>query len=59
MIDEDMEHITKEWPKEFHVPVDDVKISNPHIIGIPLVTRFEHAGQSSARRKIKRRKFRT
>jgi hypothetical protein len=37
-----MEKITKEWPKEFLVLVDDAKLSDTDIIGSPLVTRVEH-----------------
>jgi hypothetical protein len=37
-----MEEITKEWPVEFLVPVEDTKLSDPDIIGSPLVTQFEH-----------------
>jgi hypothetical protein len=33
-----MEQITKEWLKEFIVPVDDVELSDPEMIGSPLVT---------------------
>jgi hypothetical protein len=54
LIDEDMEQITKEWPNEFLLPVNDEKIFDPDIIGIPLVTRVEHAGQSSAKKKKKK-----
>jgi hypothetical protein len=39
-----MEEIMKEWPVEFLIPVDDAKLSNPDIIGLPLVTRVEHVG---------------
>jgi hypothetical protein len=34
----------KEWLEEFHVPVDDAKLSDSDIIGSPLVIGFEHAG---------------
>jgi hypothetical protein len=51
LTDKDMEKITNEWPKEFCVLVNDVKLSDPDIIGSPLVTQFEHAGQSSAKEK--------
>jgi hypothetical protein len=39
LTDEDMEEITKEWPAEFLVPVEDAELSDPDIIGSPLVTR--------------------
>jgi hypothetical protein len=41
---EDMEEITKEWPIEFLVLVEDVELFDPDIIGIPLVTQVEHDG---------------
>jgi hypothetical protein len=59
MIDEDMEKIMKEWLEDFLVLVNDVESLQPDIIGSPLVTQVEHAGQSSGqRRKRKRRKSR-
>jgi hypothetical protein len=54
LTDKDMEQIMKEWPEDFHVPVDDAKISDPDIIGSPLVTWFEHARQSIAKKKNKK-----
>jgi hypothetical protein len=39
LTEEDMEEITKEWPAEFLVPVEYAELSNPDIIGSPLVTR--------------------
>jgi hypothetical protein len=51
---EDMEEITKEWPTEFLVLVEDVELSEPNIIGSPLVTRFEHDGQTSVKKKKKK-----
>jgi hypothetical protein len=36
------------------VPVDDAELSDADIIGSPLVTRFEHAGQSSVKKKKKK-----
>jgi transcription initiation factor IIE alpha subunit len=42
--DEDMEEITKEWPIELLVSVEDAELSDPDIIGSPLVTRVEHDG---------------
>jgi len=41
----------KEWPEEFLVPVVDAELSNTDIIGIPLVTRVEHVGQSNGKMK--------
>jgi hypothetical protein len=54
LTDDNMEQITKEWPEEFLIPVDDEELSDPSIIGSPLVTRVEHAGQSSAKKKKKK-----
>jgi hypothetical protein len=54
MTDEDMEQIMKEWPEEFQTPVVDVELSDADIIGSPLVTWFEHAGQSSVKKKKKK-----
>jgi hypothetical protein len=54
LTDEDMEEITKEWPAEFLVPVEDAELSDPDIIGSPLVTRVEHDGQTSAKKKKKK-----
>jgi hypothetical protein len=51
MIDEDMEEITKEWLAEFLVPVKDVELSDPDIIGSPLVTWVEHYGQKKKKKK--------
>jgi hypothetical protein len=39
-----MEDITKEWPTKFLVPFDDVELSDPDIIGSPLVTWAKHVG---------------
>jgi hypothetical protein len=54
MIDEDMEQIMKEWSKEFQTPVVDTELSDADIIGSPLVTLFQHIGQSSAKKKKKK-----
>jgi hypothetical protein len=54
LTEEDMEEITKEWPAEFLILVGDAEISNPDIIEIPLVTREEYDGPSSARKKKKK-----
>jgi hypothetical protein len=35
---EDMEEITKEWPAEFLVPVKQMKLSDPNLIGKLVVT---------------------
>jgi hypothetical protein len=54
LTDEDMEEITKEWPVEFLVPVEDVELSDPDIIGSPLVTQTEYDGQRSENKKKKK-----
>jgi hypothetical protein len=48
-----MEQIMKEWLAEFLVLVDDAELSDPDIIGSPLVTWFEHAGHTSVKKKNK------
>jgi hypothetical protein len=48
-----MEEITKEWPVEFLVPVEDTKLSNPDIIGSQSVIRAEYDAPSSNRKKKK------
>jgi hypothetical protein len=54
LTNEDMEQIMKEWMEEFLGPVNDAKLSDPNIIGIPLVTWFEQVGQTSAKKKKKK-----
>jgi hypothetical protein len=49
-----MEHITKEWPKEFLVHVVDADLSNTDTIGSSIVTRVEHVRQSSGMKKQKK-----
>jgi hypothetical protein len=57
LIDEDMEEITKEWPTEFLIPVEDIELSCPDIIRIPLVIQTEYDGQISTKKKKKMRKY--
>jgi hypothetical protein len=57
LIDEDMEQSMKEFPIEFLVPVDDEKLSEPEIIGSPLVTWFEHARHTNVKKKKKKEEF--
>jgi hypothetical protein len=54
LTDEDMEEITKEWLTKFLVLVDDAELSEPDIIGNPLVTRAKHVRQTSAKKKKKK-----
>jgi hypothetical protein len=53
LTEEDMEEITKEWPAEFLIPVDQAELSDPDLIGSPMVTREEYDAPSSSRRKKK------
>jgi hypothetical protein len=46
--------ITKEWPVEFLVLVEDAELFDPKIIGNPLVTRFEHDGKANTKKKKKK-----
>jgi hypothetical protein len=48
-----MEEITKEWPAEFLVLVDQEKLSNVNLIGSPMVTHEEYDAPSNSRRKKK------
>jgi hypothetical protein len=54
LTEEDMEEITKEWPAKFLVPVGDAELSDPDLIGSPVVTRTEWDGPSSAKKKKKK-----
>jgi hypothetical protein len=54
LIDEDMEEITKEWPAEFLVPVEDAELSDPDIIRSPLVTWTKYDGQRNANKNKKK-----
>jgi hypothetical protein len=54
MMDEDMEKITKEWPKEFLVPIIDAELSDTDTIGSLIVTQVEHVRQSSGMKKWKK-----
>jgi hypothetical protein len=53
LTEEDMEEITKEWPVEFLIPVNQVELSDPDLIGSPMVTREEYDAPISSRRKKK------
>jgi hypothetical protein len=48
-----MEEITKEWPTEFLIPVDQAELSDPDLIGSPMVTREEYDAPRSSKRKKK------
>jgi hypothetical protein len=53
LTEEDLEEIAKEWLAEFLVSVKDVKLSDPDLIGSPVVTRMENDGPSSTKKKKK------
>jgi hypothetical protein len=54
LTEEDMEEITKEWPAKFLVPVEQTELSDPDLIGSPVVTREEYDGPSSAKKMKKK-----
>jgi hypothetical protein len=49
LTEEDLEEITKEWPTEFLIPVAKVELSDPNLIGSPVVTREEYNAPNSSR----------
>jgi hypothetical protein len=49
-----MEEVTKEWLVDFLLPVGYAELSNPNLIGSPMVTRTEYDGPSSAKKKKKK-----
>jgi hypothetical protein len=53
LTEEDLEEITKEWPTEFLIPVDQAALSDPNLIGSLVVTREEYDAPSSSRKKKK------
>jgi hypothetical protein len=53
LTEEDMEEITKEWPAEFLVPVEQTELSDLDLIGSPVVTQEEYDGPSSSKKKKK------
>jgi hypothetical protein len=53
LTEEDLEEITKEWPAEFLIPVAKAELSDPNLIGSPVVTREEYNAPNSSRRKKK------
>jgi hypothetical protein len=48
-----MEEITKEWPAEFLIPVDQAELSDPDLIDSLVVTHEEYDPPNSSRRKKK------
>jgi hypothetical protein len=53
LMEEEMEEITKEWPGEFLILVDQVELFEPDLIGSPVVPREECDAPSSIKRKKK------
>jgi hypothetical protein len=53
LTEEDMEEITKVWPEEILVLVHHTELSDPNLIGSPVVTREEYDAPSSSRKKKK------
>jgi hypothetical protein len=53
LTEEDMEEITKEWPAEFLILVEQIELSEPDLIGSPVVTREEHGTPSNNKKKKK------
>jgi hypothetical protein len=54
LTDKNMEEITKEWPTEFLVPVEQTELFDPDIIEIPLVTWTKYDGQGNDKKKKKK-----
>jgi hypothetical protein len=50
---EDLEEITKEWPTKFLIPVAMAELSDPNLIGSPVVTREEYNAPNSSIKKKK------
>jgi hypothetical protein len=48
-----MEEITKEWPAEFLVPVEQTELSDPDLIGSLVVTREEYDAPNNSWKKKK------
>jgi hypothetical protein len=51
---EDMEEITKEWPSEFLVPIEQTDLFDPNLIGSLVVTREEYEGPNNKKKKKKK-----
>jgi hypothetical protein len=51
---EELHSYYKMTDEEFLVPIDDVELSDPDIIGIPLVAWFDHVGKTSVEKKNKK-----
>jgi hypothetical protein len=53
LTEEDLEEITKEWPVELLIPVDQSELSDPDLIGSPVVTHEEYDAPNNSRKKNK------
>jgi hypothetical protein len=53
IIEEDLEEIIKEWPVELLILVDQAELSDPDLIGSPVVTHEEYGAPNSSRKKRK------
>jgi hypothetical protein len=53
LTEEDLEEITKEWIADLLIPIDPTKLSDPELIGSPVVTREEYDTPGTSRRKKK------
>jgi hypothetical protein len=53
LTEEDLEEITKEWPAKILIPVDQEELSDPDLIGSPVVTCEEYDAPSTSRKKKK------
>jgi hypothetical protein len=48
-----LEEITKKWPTEYLIPIDQAELSKLELIGNPVVTHEEYDAPSSSRKKKK------
>jgi hypothetical protein len=51
LTEEELEEITKEWPVELCIPIDPIELSDPKLIGSPVVTREGNDTPGTSRRK--------
>jgi hypothetical protein len=50
LTEEDLEEITKEWPAEFLIPVDQATLSDPNLIRSPVVSCKEYDAPKNSRK---------
>jgi hypothetical protein len=53
LTEEDIEEINKEWLVDLLIPIDLAELSDPDLIGSPMITREEYDALGSSRRKKK------